>query len=304
MNIPEIELRCLRYFLASAENGSFRKAAIVLNVQESSISRRIRDLEDKLGTSLFHRCSTGVRLTYAGHIFLASVRRAFHSLEDGVNEIKTISTAMAGRVRIGIFSSISNGFLEQLLREFGREHPTVGIDLVNAEPAVHVAAIRQLSLDVAFLTGACDWQDCESVPLWTERVYIVMPNTHHLSTCSEVFWQDIASEDFIVSQEAPGREIRDFLLRNLSDLGYSPKIQPHLVGRDNLLALVALGRGLTMTSEATIATRIKNVVYRPVVGEVLPFSAVWSPINDNPALRRLLSIARARSKLFSHSTIE
>jgi hypothetical protein len=59
--------------------------------------------------------------------------------------------------------------------------------------------------------------------------------------------------------------------------------------------LVAIGRGLTLTSEATIGARFPGVVYRPLAGELLPFCAVWSRLNGNPALRRLLSLARDMS---------
>jgi hypothetical protein len=59
--------------------------------------------------------------------------------------------------------------------------------------------------------------------------------------------------------------------------------------------LVALGRGLNLKSEATIATRFPGVVYRPLSDDLLTFCAVWSPRNDNPALRRLLSLAKSLS---------
>ena len=56
--------------------------------------------------------------------------------------------------------------------------------------------------------------------------------------------------------------------------------------------LVAMGKGLTLTSESTIATIFPGVVFRPLGDEVLPFSAIWSLQNDNPALRRLISLAK------------
>ncbi|WP_394113062.1 LysR family transcriptional regulator [Xanthobacter wiegelii] len=67
---PEIEIRHLRYFIAATDAGSFRKAAAALGVQESSVSRRIRDVEDQIGASLFVRHSGGINLTMAGQRFL------------------------------------------------------------------------------------------------------------------------------------------------------------------------------------------------------------------------------------------
>jgi DNA-binding transcriptional LysR family regulator len=143
---------------------------------------------------------------------------------------------------------------------------------------------------------------CETDHLWSERVFAVLPDQHALAAKDELRWCDLASESFIVSELAPGPEIHDYLVQRLADLGHHPEIQPQYVGRDNLLPLVALGRGLTLTSEATTAAKLPGICYRPIADEILPFSAVWSPRNDNPACRRLLSLARsmARSRKTGH----
>ena len=84
-------------------------------------------------------------------------------------------------------------------------------------------------------------------------------------------------------------------MRELADLGRHPEIQVQSVGRDNLLPLVAIGQGLTLVSEAMTVAALPGITYRPIAGEMLPFSAVWSPANDNPSFRRLLSMAKAAS---------
>ena len=62
--------------------------------------------------------------------------------------------------------------------------------------------------------------------------------------------------------------------------------------------LVGMGLGVSLTSEATIATPFPKVVFRPIAGdgELIQFSAAWLPHNDNPALRRFLSQARVASR--------
>lgn len=170
------------------------------------------------------------------------------------------------------------------------------MEFIDGDPADHVSAIRQLRLDVAFITGTSSWSDCETKQLWTERVAVVLPRDHALCDKQEVDWQDLAGERFIVSNGAPGPKIHDYLVQRLAALGHHPDIHAQCVGRDNLLSLVAAGRGLTVVSEATTAARIPGVEYRLIVNEFLPFCAVWSPKNDNPACRRLLSVARSLSR--------
>jgi hypothetical protein len=70
------------------------------------------------------------------------------------------------------------------------------------------------------------------------------------------------------------------------------------VGRETLMHLVALGFGLSPTSEAMAATQFPEVTFRPIAGDAakIPFSEVWLPTNDNPAFRRFLSLARSLTK--------
>lgn len=289
----KVELRHLRYFVAVVEHGSFRKAGAAVGRSQAAISRSIAKLEDEIGASLFHRHTWGVSQTYAGQRFLVHARRVIRTVGEGAREVASAGRSEKGRVRIGIYSSIASGFLAELLEVYGRRHSAVRIEVADGNPAEHVAAIRQLNLDVAFITGTRDWPDCERVLLWSERVFVVLPDHHALANREEVVWRDLADEFFIVSETAPGQEIYDHLVRRLADLGRHPEIQVQYVGRDNLVPLVALGRGLTLVSEAITVAQFPGVVYRPILGEVLPFSAVWSASNDNPAFRRFLSLAKA-----------
>ncbi|WP_192798036.1 LysR family transcriptional regulator [Brucella pseudogrignonensis] len=291
-----IDVRHLCYFVAAAEQGSFRKAGAASGVQESAISRSIRDLEDQVGASLFHRRSSGVTLTYAGQRFLPQARRILRDIGHSVEDVARIGRVENGRLKIGIFSSLASGFLANLLLAYDNAHAKVHIEFIEGNPDEHIAAVRQFQIDVAFLTGTRVWPGCETDQLWFERVFVVLPEGHALSEKPVVGWSDLTMEQFIVSDVAPGPEIHDYLVKRLADLGHHPYIQPQSVGRDNLLSLVAVGRGLTVVSEAMAAARLPGITYRPIVDEILPFSAIWSARNDNPAFRSLLSMARKMSK--------
>lgn len=299
-----LELRQIRYFLAAAEHGSFRKAASALEIQESAISRRIRDLEDELGASLFQRHNGGVCLTLAGQHFVRRARKGLQQIEHGARDVAAIGRSERGHIKVGIFSSLASGFLCELLGAYGKEHASVRVEFFDGDPADHVASIRRLQLDVAFITGTAQWSDCQTEQLWSERVFAVLPSDHPLSEKPVLSWSDLAGERLIVSDGAPGSEIHDYLVQRLADLGRHPEIHTQYVGRDNLLSLVAIGRGLTVMSEAGTAAQFPGTVYRQLVDEVLPFCAVWSPRNDNPAWRRLLSLARSMSRSAAATIIQ
>lgn len=248
----------------------------------------------KIGSAQhFIRSSGGVKLTHAGKQFVQRGRKALSEIGLARAEVTAIGRGEDGHVRIGIFSSLASGFLSDLIKTFSGRHHAVQLTFVDGNPAEHVAAVRQHQLDIAFITGAAEWPGCDSQRLWSERIYVVLPSDHPRAEAEQVGFAELAGEAFIVSESAPGEEIHDYLVQRLADLGRHPDIQQQAVGRDNLMRLVALGRGLTVTSEATTATHIPGVVFRPIIGEILPFSAVWSPRNDNPALGAMLAIARS-----------
>lgn len=286
-------MRHIRYVVAAADHGSFRKAAAALGVQESAVSRRIRDLEQRIGTALFNRSPGGVVLTHAGKQFVPRGRKALSEIGMAKAEVSAIGRGDDGLLRIGIFSSLASGFLSDLIQAFGDTHAAIKLTFVDDNPAEHLAAIRQHQLDIAFITGTGQWPGCASQQLWTERIFAVLPANHPNSGDLAVQFSTLANEPFIVSEAAPGEEIQNYLMRRLGDLGRHPQIHQHGVGRDNLMRLVALGRGLTVTSEATTAAHFPGVVFRPIEDEILPFCAVWSPGNDNPALMAMLNLARS-----------
>jgi len=286
----------LRYVVAASRHGSFRLAAQDLGVQQSSVSRRVRDLEDEIGASLFVRHSGGVILTHAGKKFVRHARQALSEVSYAAAVVGPVGRGEEGLVRIGIFSSLASGFLARMLREYSDQYRNVRIDIIEGAPSDHISAVRLHKLDVAFVTGSPSLTDCDAAQFWTERVFVVLPDAHRLAERKSLHWKDLCDEEFVVSENDPGPEIQDFLIKNLADIGVRPSIERHRVGRDNLMQIVSFGRGVTLTSESTVATQFPGVVYRMLESETLPFCAVWSPNNDNPAWRRMLSLVRSTAQ--------
>lgn len=296
-----MELRHLRYVLIAAETGSIRAAARVLGVEQSAVSRRIRDLEDEIGAALFIRTHCGVVPTAAGERFLVKARCAITNIEHARADIGMAGRAEAGTVRVGLVSSFAIGFLAELFRTYEAKHRGVRLSLVEGDPIDHAHAVRRHQLDVAFLTGTPMIVDCEVLPLWHETVFVVMSQSDPLISKKEIAWSDLRDRHFVVSEAQPGGEISDYLVKHLAELGHRPNISRQAVHRDLLIQSIASSGLLTLTSEATTGIQFPGVVYRPLEGEMIPFCAVWSSTNDNPAFRSMLSLARVLSTRYLKS---
>ncbi|RVT83896.1 LysR family transcriptional regulator [Rhodobacteraceae bacterium CCMM004] len=97
-----MELRRLRYFLATADELSFRRAADVIGVNQSAVSRQIAALEDELGVTLFEHRSTGARLTEVGRVFLADARKIVTDVDRTRETVRAVAFGMEGRLRLAI----------------------------------------------------------------------------------------------------------------------------------------------------------------------------------------------------------
>ena len=233
--------------------------------------------------------------TNAGVRFLQEARAALLQLDQAVKTATAAGTGTIGRISIGILSSIGTGYLRDLIEVYRSRHPEVGIQVLESASADNVAAVRKRQLDVAFIMDTTDASGCETLPLWTERIFVVLPEYHVLCERKEIEWADLRKEHLIVRQSEYDRALCDRFTRRFPDRGSMQKLN---VGRDTLMHLVAMGLGISLTTEATIATSFPKVVFRPIArnDELLQFSAAWLPHNDNPALRQFLSLARTLAK--------
>jgi DNA-binding transcriptional LysR family regulator len=116
-----VELRHLRYFVAVAEELSFRKAARRLSVSEAAVSQQVAGLEDELGQKLFNRDSRRVDLTEIGHVFLRGARRTLASAKEAVAQAQEAATGERGRLTVGSIGPLVHAFLPDALAKF-REH--------------------------------------------------------------------------------------------------------------------------------------------------------------------------------------
>ncbi|MBO6636729.1 MAG: LysR family substrate-binding domain-containing protein [Roseitalea sp.] len=155
--------------------------------------------------------------------------------------------------------------------------------------------MRGREFDAVFLIGVEAMQDFDSVPLWTERVHVALPEDHILAKPDALTRQHIRYEPFVVRRWASGSMIWHRLADRMIADGIEPSRTTCRIARRSLLGLVAIGRGLTVVSDAATSMTIPGVVYRPVddPDATITVRLAWMPENDNPALPRFVSFAKS-----------
>jgi len=119
----------VRYFLAIARAGSANAAARELGVDHTTVSRRLKGLEGRLGTSLFIRVENHLELTPEGRIALYEAERMEKSALTLVDRLSGSDNRMAGDVRISVTEGLATYWLIPRLQPFQAAHPDIRIDL-------------------------------------------------------------------------------------------------------------------------------------------------------------------------------
>jgi DNA-binding transcriptional LysR family regulator len=290
-----LDLASVRLALMIAERRSLRRTAMAVGMSEAALSHRLRALEDVLTVSLFHRSSVGVEPTLAGLAFFEEARKALDLLDLAVANAGAISRGAAGRLTLGLTTSLSAGRLPIALSAYAEEHPEVDLQFVEGDRSRMVEGINSRAIDIAVLHGAPDNKLGEPLMLWHERLYVLIAADHRLAGRSEVLWSDIEEETFLVAARTVGAEAVQ-LLAGRYGRGRSPVTRSHLISRETALSMVGMSLGLTLMLESGLGRLPQGVVAIPLAssdGETLiPLTAYRDPSNDNPPLRRLWSFLK------------
>ena len=120
----------LRFFLAVARTGSISKAGKLLGVQHSTVSRRIRQFENSMGTRLLERKRSGYELTPAGEL----VRQTANSIETEVLEIDGAvlgkDTHLVGSLRVTAINNMASSVLMPMFARFKELHPQIELHVI------------------------------------------------------------------------------------------------------------------------------------------------------------------------------
>ncbi len=298
LNSSPIDLQHLRYAVCAQDYGSFRQAAEVLSVRQSTLSRTIRQLEQSIGIVLFERSSGGVRPTQAGHGILRMAKTVLNEFESLIATARANSSGAAGRLTVGFCSSLSAGNLRATLIDFKQRCPDVKLATMEGSSEDLIAALRNGTLDILTVIGDVRSLPCRSLALWSERILVAFPAGHKLADRDVIYWTDLRNENVLLSERDQGTEFENLLNAKLVSPSDRPKIERHNVSRGAIKALVSMQMGVSLILESDLGASLPSPLYRDLRdgngSSRLDFSAFWLPDNQNPALESFLKLLRER----------
>jgi DNA-binding transcriptional LysR family regulator len=133
-------LVALEAVLAIAARGSFRAAALELDLSTTAVSNLIGRIERDLGVRLFNRTTRSVSLTDAGRRFVEQVSPALRDIQDAIAAVRSQQDTPSGTLRINAFASGAREILGPIVLAFLRRFPEVHVDIVTEGRIVDIVA--------------------------------------------------------------------------------------------------------------------------------------------------------------------
>jgi DNA-binding transcriptional LysR family regulator len=189
-----MRLENVKAFLAVAETGSFQKAAKQRSVTQSTISRQIQNLEDSLGTPLFHRSSIA-KLTVAGDCFLPHARRIDREWATAIEEVSNLMAGQQTELCIAGIQSVCAYQLPPVLQKFCQEFPQIQLRLTALGSDRALKVLRDGLVDMAIVqNNRMLTSTAEMVidVLYEESIQVLMAANHPLAEFDRIPWAQLA----------------------------------------------------------------------------------------------------------------
>jgi DNA-binding transcriptional LysR family regulator len=168
-----IDLTALEIFKTVAEQGGITKAAARLHRVQSNVTTRVKQLEERLGTTLFLRQHRRLVLSPDGRRLLAYADRLLRLSSEAEAAVR--NDTPAGTLQIGALESTAATRLPPILSRYHQRYPDVGIELVTGTTGALIAKVVNHEVEAAFVAEPFSATDLETEPVFSERLVLIAP---------------------------------------------------------------------------------------------------------------------------------
>lgn len=296
-----MEMKQLEAFVHVVELGGFTRAATILDTNQPSLSRLVRQLEVELRQTLLHRHGRGVTLTDAGQVMLGHAKGILQQAERARHDLQKLRGVVGGHFSVGLSPSFARVAAHQLVRRFRLRFPDATISVAEGLSTYLTEWLMMGRIDAAVLYDTTLTQLIEKRAAFSEELYLI----------------GMASPPETLEHDAPpGALPHAFPSIRLKDIGQYPLVIP---GRMHAMRQIVEARAaeegakLTIALEIDAVSSILDLVCEGYGYAVLPLNAATrDPLKRNfsitrivrPTLHTRLTIATSSQHPLSQLAIE
>lgn len=263
-----MELRHLRCFLAVAEELHFARAAERLHIEQSPLSRAIKELEEDLGAQLFVRTTRSTRLTRAGKLFLEHVPRIFTALQQARDSVIAAANGFHSQLRVALSDGIPPSRFSTFLALCRQEEPEIDIRLSEIPLAQQIKGLHDDLYDAGFARSDEVGDGIIAEPVWYDPLMVAVPARHPLLKYKRIPLEEMLRYPLVLADPSACEGYARQIERVLRKVEQEPLIAERAASVGLMMALVAAGFALGLAGASQIAAcHEPNVVARPLAGD-------------------------------------
>jgi DNA-binding transcriptional LysR family regulator len=232
-----MEFTSLRYFFETAKTGSIRQAAEHIHVAPSAVSRQIAKLEHELGTDLFERRSSGVKLTPAGELLAQQLQSTVRDLMRVRNQIDELKGLRRGEIAIYCIEGLIESFLPRVMTNFYQRYPEIEFSIVVGSTDRIVDAVVCDDADIGISLNAPPRSELTICGGWEEPLHVFVAPGHPLSGRHAITLKELAAYPAALPDRSFG--VRRLIDRMWHSVGLEPKV---LVTTNSILTTTCIAR--------------------------------------------------------------
>lgn len=285
-----------------AARGTIAAAAESLFMTPSAVSQQMAVLEREAGVPLLERRGRGVRLTEAALGLVENTERILASIERAEADLAAASTGVLGHVRVSAFPTAAKSVLIPALLSLRQLHPNLRISMIDLEPEESLPALKARELDVVVtyewdLLPTPEDAGIEREELFTERVYITLPQSHPLARRGgPIAISELADEQWIVGRDSTS--MLDLVSAAGRRAGFEPHTDFHSMDFEVILAAVGAGLGVALGPSLALLGELPGVAVR--APDLDLNRSVWAAIRrgsgTNPGIEAVLQALRVAAE--------
>ena len=196
-----MELRVLMYFVTIVQEGNISKAANVLHLSQSTLSRQIQNLEEELGSVLLERDQKPIGLTDNGK-FLYSRAKEMLQIATNTAEIIKSNELVTGELEIGVGEDRMQELVAETFGKLVRRYPKIKVNLHNVASDLIPSGINRGILDFGFVSNQTNLADFHQLPTnYQDRWGILMKKENPLTVNGIINPTDLAKQRIILARQ-------------------------------------------------------------------------------------------------------
>lgn len=276
----------LKYFVAVASAGSFRRAAEALHVSASAVNRQVSLLEQGVRAPLFERLRgrNSLRLTAAGDILLRYARSAMKELDRASAEIEALKGLRTGTVSFGAAETFSRDFLPQFLADFHSQYPRISFRVTIGLSPYLCRLLEQDEIELALAFNPPAHRVIEVAHKVAMRPYLMVGRNHPLAKRRWVRLADCVNYPIVMP------ELDTSIREGFDEMFARIKAQPTSIITTNSYEM--------LRSSASVGLGVA-IVNKYLTGQGTPGESVFIAIKDATVRPQLLACCVRRGRRLS-----